>query len=96
VIGRLRTATLIIETHDVFAPGVSDQLRSAFAATHTIRTFAPGPTRRPASCSLDFLSEPERRLATQEVRTDQRWLLCLPRTGSPSKDQPDILPPATR
>ena len=96
VIGRLRSATLIIETHDVFAPGVTDRLRTAFSETHTVRTFSSGGTRRTASCPLDFLDERERRLATHEVRTDQLWLLCLPRADAPSKDNPDLPPPATR
>lgn len=81
VVARLGSATLIIETHDVFVPGVSETLRSAFSASHVIREFNPGATPRSAPCALDFLSEKERQLAVQEVRTDQLWLLCLPRTG---------------
>jgi hypothetical protein len=80
IIARLRSATLIIETHDVFVPGVTKRLRSAFSETHTVRVFGHGITRRSASCALDFLSEPERRLSLQEVRSDQLWMLCLPRT----------------
>src|SRR5205823_3222924 len=77
---RLRSATLIIETHDCFVPGVTDKLRAAFGDTHTIEAFGH-EARRLATCPLDFLSESERRLAEQEARPDQTWLLCLPRTG---------------
>jgi hypothetical protein len=76
----LRTATLIIETHDCFVPGVSDRLRAAFAESHSVHVYGPCERRAPA-CDLDFLAEPERRLATCEVRPPQQWLLCLPATG---------------
>ncbi len=79
-IPRLRSATIIIETHDGVVPGVSDRLRSAFAETHSVRVFGLEP-RRTTSHPLDFLSEAERQLAVKEVRSVQTWLLCLPRTG---------------
>ncbi|MHB1310999.1 MAG: hypothetical protein ACYC3L_03195 [Gemmatimonadaceae bacterium] len=79
VIARLGSATLIIETHDVFAPGVSDQLRAAFAATHVVRVLGAESVPRRASLALDFLTEPEQRLALQEVHPAQLWLLCRPR-----------------
>mgnify|MGYP001427313264 FL=1 len=81
VVAQLRSATLIVETHDVFVPGVSGALRSVFGETHTVLDIDPGATPRSAPCALDFLTEPERRLVVQEVRADQVWLLCLPRAG---------------
>lgn len=80
VIPRLRSATLVIETHDCFVPGVSDQLRAAFGETHTVLVFGPEDSRRGTSRPLDFLTERERHLASQEVRAPQLWLLCLPKT----------------
>jgi hypothetical protein len=78
---RLRTATLIIETHDCLVPGVTDRLRTAFGETHTVRVYGPDGVRRASTRPLDFLSESERPLAVQEVRPPQSWLLCLPQAG---------------
>jgi hypothetical protein len=78
-IPRLRSATLIIETHDCFVPGVSDRLRAAFGETHSVRVYGSDAGRRPPIHSLDFLSGPERHLAVQEVRSVPTWLLCLPK-----------------
>ena len=82
---RLRSATLIVETHDCFVPGVSDKLRAVFDETHTVRVYGHEETRRDTTRPLDFLTEPERRLAIQEVRPPQSWLLCLPKTGPPKE-----------
>jgi hypothetical protein len=81
VIPRLRSATLIIETHDCFVPGVSDKLRAAFGETHAVRVYGDEAGRKSTTCPLDFLTEPERQLAVREVRPPQLWLLCLPKTG---------------
>jgi hypothetical protein len=78
---KLRSATLIIETHDCFVPGVSDKVRAAFAETHSVRVYGNDATRRGPTRPLDFLSEAEQQLAIQEVRPPQLWLLCLPKTG---------------
>jgi hypothetical protein len=80
-IGPLGQAVMIIETHDCFVPGVSDRLRAVLASTHTVREFGGEGARRGTTRSLDFLSEPERRLAVQEIRLPQVWLLCLPKNG---------------
>ncbi len=80
-ISRLLTATLLIETHDCFVPGISERLRQGFAATHQIRGFGKETPRRILNLALDFLSEREQALALHEVRPPQTWLLCLPRTG---------------
>lgn len=77
----LRTATLIVETHDCFVPGVADRLRKAFSETHIVREYGLDDVRRKSSLSLEFLTEAERPLAEREVRPAQLWLLCLPRTG---------------
>ncbi len=79
VLPALRSATLIIETHDQFVPGVSDRLRSDLAATHTVRVLGDGESRRTSSLDLSFLTEDERQLANDDIRSAQLWLLCLPR-----------------
>jgi hypothetical protein len=81
---RLRTATLVVETHDKLVPGVSSKLRETLGPTHVIREIDSGVARRMSTCKLDFLSEQERRLANQEVRLPQEWLLCLPKSGPTS------------
>lgn len=78
----LQSATLIIETHDCFVPGVSERLRVAFGKTHSVLVYGVGARRRIPTHSLDFLSEAERQLVIQEVRPPQTWLLCLPKAGT--------------
>lgn len=89
VVSRLRTATLVIETHDSLVPGVSDRLRAAFENTHIVQTLGHAPSRRSTSRPIEFLSEQERQLAVQEVRSPQLWLLCLPKAG-PNLATPDM------
>jgi len=81
MIPHLRSATLIIESHDDLVPGVSARLRSAFAESHAILVLTTEGPRRVPDQPLPFLSEPEHSLATQEVRPPQTWLVCLPKTG---------------
>ncbi len=81
VIAALRTATLIIETHDQFVPGVSERLERGFGGTHLVRTFQRGSAPRRSPVDLAFLPERERGLATREVSPRQVWLLCLPKEG---------------
>ena len=81
VVEALRTAVVLIETHDGMVPGVSGRLRAAFGATHAVLEYGASGNRRSSSRHLDFLSAPERQLALHEVRGPQRWLLCLPSSG---------------
>ena len=75
----LRAATLIVETHDQFVPGVGERLRSDLGATHAVEVVREGEGRRLSSRDLGFLSKEERRLANDDIRSEQRWLLCVPR-----------------
>jgi hypothetical protein len=79
----LRAATLLVETHDQFVPGVSERLRRDLGATHDVRVFGEGEARRVSSLDLGFLSEEERRLANDDIRSEQRWLLCVPLNPRP-------------
>ena len=94
VIPALRSATLIIETHDQMVPGVSESLRRLFAGTHAVREFGHEGIRRGTTRPLDFLTEAERQLAVHEVRSPQVWLLCLPTTG-PNQSLRSIAEPST-
>jgi len=76
----LRDATMIIETHDLTVPGVTDQLRATFAATHDVRSFGVDAVRRVYSGPLDFLNAHDAEFANREIRPpSQQWLLCVPR-----------------
>jgi hypothetical protein len=82
VIAKLTTATLIVETHDCSVPGVCERLRKAFEKTHVVKIVGMDGSRRTPDVDLSFLaSDRERELASQEVRPDQIWLLCLPKSG---------------
>jgi hypothetical protein len=80
-IPKLQSATLIIESHDELAAGVTDRLRMAFEETHFVKIYNTDGSRREPASPLEFLTEPERQLAIQEVRPPQSWLLCLPKIG---------------
>lgn len=83
VVSKLITTTLIVETHDCSVPGVFERLRRAFSKTHVVKTIGMQGSRRTPDVDLSFLaSDGERALASQEVRPDQVWLLCLPQSGS--------------
>jgi len=77
----LRTATLIVETHDNLVPGVHDRVAAVLRQTHRLSTFDNSGPRRLSGRQLDFLSEPERQSAQHEVRGEQRWLLASPAEG---------------
>jgi hypothetical protein len=81
VVGALKSATLMIETHDCFTPGVTDTLRARFVGTHSIHLFRDADGRRRSTRPLDFLSDDELRLAEAEVRPEQFWLFCIPHAG---------------
>jgi hypothetical protein len=81
VVARLRTATLLIETHDDLVAGVTDTLRATLGDTHAVLIYGPAGARRKTTRPLDFLTEVERQLAVQEVRRPPTWLVCLPTTG---------------
>jgi hypothetical protein len=79
-VARLRSTTLIVETHDELTPGVTDRLCATFGSTHEVRRYDRQP-RRLASGNLEFLTAAERQFAEHEMRGPQAWLLCLPTTG---------------
>ena len=82
-IPNLATATLIVETHDMRVPGVRARVRERLDPTHRISEIAVGDAAGDVAVDLDLggLTEGERKLATEEVRAPQIWLLCLPREG---------------
>ena len=81
----LDSATLLVEVHDMFVPGVSDRLRRRFAGTHDI-TATASTDHPPPAIDLSFLTADERHRAVHEVRPDQEWLLMTPKR--PAGDPP--------
>lgn len=78
----LATATLVIETHEAFVPGVGQQIRGVLGRSHRIYTIASDDATGPLPVDLSFLSADQQRLAAQEVRPPQEWLVCLPNHGA--------------
>ena len=74
----LRSATVIVESHDAIVPQTTERLMAALGATHRVRSFSSGVSRS-APEALDFLAPEERAIACQEVRSPTVWLLCIPR-----------------
>ncbi|MGL6076874.1 MAG: hypothetical protein ACRC8S_22190 [Fimbriiglobus sp.] len=82
VIPKLKDATLIIETHDCIIPRVSHTLQERFSGTHDVQVFGNPIHRRKTSADLSFVKPELMHLAEHEVRPEQEWLLCLPRSRS--------------
>jgi predicted O-methyltransferase YrrM len=81
----LRDATVIVEVHEMFAPGVTERLRRRFAATHTFEQLIDGPRHRDDYPELYELQVDnlERDLAVTESRNAATpWLLIEPRATS--------------
>ncbi len=73
----LNSATLLVETHDLFVPGVTAFLRERFRDTHQIEQITNG--ERVTSVDLHFVEKAQHSLATTEVREQQLWLLLTPK-----------------
>ena len=75
--GAITSATLVIETHDQWVPGVSDRLRSRFAPTHRV-AFLPGTTPgwRPTA-NLSF-PRPDQLGLVDDARNDGDWMVLTP------------------
>jgi hypothetical protein len=79
----LRQATLLVEMHDNFCPGVTDRLQQRFAATHDIQLI---PARER---TLDDFPLDRNRVPTEDAlaamneakESDMKWLYCKPRAA---------------
>lgn len=79
---QLATATMLIETHDAFVPGVRAAIVARFERTHLVehvqsRAETPRPTLRVASLSAEELAR-----VSQEVRPEQSWVLLTPKPSA--------------
>jgi len=76
----LRNASILVEIHDPFNPGVSGRIRERFAATHTIEE-SSGRERTPADLPAGLKLSPEdQKWAIAEDRGFQPvWFLMIPK-----------------
>lgn len=75
----LNSVTLIVELHECFSPGVSSQVLSRFARTHTIEQVSSRPDTPMPGVTVRSLTEEELRRASTEVRPPQTWVFLVPR-----------------
>lgn len=74
---------LIVETHDVYRPGVLDRVRARFEATHEITVVHPGPKTAPLPEILRNRSHLDQLLAVWEFRAAPTpWLVMKPRRSA--------------
>jgi hypothetical protein len=80
VVTAMRTATVIIELHEQFRPGVGLMLRQHFEPTHEATVAHPSTRPLVDFPELSSLPESERPRAVSEMRSeDTPWLLFTPR-----------------
>jgi hypothetical protein len=77
----LRSATMLIEVHEGPAPGVTEAIAGRYAASHEVRRIASDPALPAPPVDLSFLDDAQRRLAVNEFRYPQEWLVLRPRQG---------------
>jgi hypothetical protein len=77
LIEKLKRCTVIIETHDEAAPGVTDRIRRRFAASHVTRCMSRTDREVPAWLA-GVVSREDAERAVLEFRGEQRWTCCVP------------------
>ncbi|MGH7668985.1 MAG: hypothetical protein ACRENQ_05780 [Gemmatimonadaceae bacterium] len=75
----LRSATMVIEVHDAVAPGVGKAIAYRFSASHDVQRIASETSPPVPTADLEFLDDRQRRLAVNELRLSQDWLVLRPR-----------------
>jgi predicted O-methyltransferase YrrM len=74
---------LIVETHDVYRPGVMDRVRARFAASHDITVVHPGPKTAALPELLRNRSHLDQLLAVWEFRAAPTpWLVMTPKASA--------------
>lgn len=71
----LRQCDLIVELHDCFVPGITEELKRRFQSTHRIEIFQEQPRRPNDYLLLRGLPEEEQTFILDEHRpSDMRWM----------------------
>jgi hypothetical protein len=74
------SATMLIEMHEQFSPGVTRRIVSKYAGSHEIMTIPAGSTDAKLPPEMNCLTEAERQMAVNEYRTAcQSWILLKPK-----------------
>ncbi|HKY23469.1 MAG TPA: hypothetical protein VJM31_19795 [Vicinamibacterales bacterium] len=76
-IPNLDKATLVVEVHEQFVPGVTDRLRARFHGTHMLEVI-DSRSRSPHPPRAKTLTPDEMKRALQEVRGQQQWFVLRP------------------
>jgi hypothetical protein len=75
----LRTATMVVEIHDAVAPGTGVAITDRFAPTHDVQRIGTDAAPPVPTADLSFLNAEQQRLAVNELRVPQDWLVLRPR-----------------
>lgn len=82
VVTWLTIAPILVETHDMYCPGVTELLLARFAETHHIETFHSVP-RDVSDAPASFRDYPHgllRRLLSERRKEQTTWLWMMPKT----------------
>jgi hypothetical protein len=75
----LKSAMMIIETHDCFVPGVLADIVTRFERTHIVHQVNSKSTPPIPEVRVRSLTEDEMRRAGSEVREQQTWVFLVPK-----------------
>lgn len=79
-IPQFATATLVIELHEAYVPGVTEAIRRRFAASHVVHEVASAASRPVESTALSLTREEMQRVG-KEIRGPQKWFVMEPRSA---------------
>ncbi len=83
-IARLDTATLLIETHEMFAAGVTEQLIQRYQRTHDIQVIHSREKYELPTMPLEDFTDQEKLMLVDELRPPITWLYMTPRQRTPN------------
>jgi len=78
----LKSATLLIETHDHEVAGVTAMLEKQLSRSHRISKIPSQSEEAVPPVDLSFLTTDQQRLAVSDMRPGQFWLVAYPQHGS--------------
>ncbi len=79
----LRKAAILVETHEMFAPGSAQRIRERFAPTHDIQSFATRPRTDADAPRIPGVSIETLRACMDEDRADpQVWYYIAPKAAA--------------
>jgi hypothetical protein len=76
----LATATMIIETHECFVPGVLGDIIHRFERSHTVRQVSTESGQPRINVQVDSLTGDELCRVSREVREPQSWVYLTPKS----------------